>query len=345
MRLRLLLLSFVLLLSAVAAKLYALVGRPYAGFSQPVVIDLPRGLSTRAMAVRLAERGVIPTPLAFLAIRAIRPSARLQAGEYEFRAAASPKEVFERIRQGDVVHYELTIPEGSNRWDIARIAGSLGLISASGFLRAAANPALVADLAPQATSLEGYLFPSTYRVTRQTSAWQLSKMMTDEFRAEWKRLGGSAGVVHQTVTLASLVEKETAVPAERAKVASVYTNRLAKGIPLECDPTVIYAALIKNRYRGTIYKSDLEDPHPYNTYRHAGLPPGPIANPGRAALEAALRPAETPFIFFVAKPDGSGGHQFTTNLSAHNKAVAEYRRGIKENPTRGMAGAATAARN
>jgi UPF0755 protein len=335
----------VVVLAAGAAAIYTLITRPYAGFSKPVLIDLPRGLSTRAMADRLAAQGVIPTPLSFLAIRLLRPNDRLQAGEYEFRSAASPQQVFERIHQGDVFHYEFTVPEGSHRWDIARIASSLGFISESDFLKAAADPSLIADIAPQATSLEGYLFPSTYRVTRQTTARQLCKIMSDEFRAEWKRLTPPAGVVHQIVTLASLVEKETGVPAERATVASVYTNRLAQGIKLECDPTVIYAALLENRYRGTIYKSDLENPHPYNTYRHPGLPPGPIASPGRAALDAALHPAETPFIFFVAKPDGSGGHEFTTNLSAHNKAVAEYRRGLKENSTHGMAGPAPAPRN
>lgn len=334
-----------ILLSAGAAAVYLLTTRPYAGFSRPVLIDLPRGLSTRAMADRLAAEGVIPTPLSFLAIRVLRPNARLQAGEYEFRSPTSPLDVFERIRQGDVFHYELTIPEGSNRWDIARIAASLGFISEADFLQAAADPSPIADLAPEATDLEGYLFPSTYRVTRQTTARQLCKMMTDQFRREWTSLKPPPGVVHQTVTLASLVEKETGVPEERTTVASVYTNRLAQGIKLECDPTVIYAALLENRYRGTIYKSDLDSLHPYNTYRHPGLPPGPIASPGRAALDAALHPADTPYIFFVAKPDGSGGHQFTTNLSAHNKAVAEYRRGLKENSTPGTAGAAPAARH
>lgn len=345
MKLRYFLLFSAAVLAAGAAAFYILTMRPYAGFSNPVLIDLPRGLSTRAMADRLAAQGVIPTPLSFLAIRLLRPNDRLQAGEYEFRSAASPRQVFERIHQGDVFHYELTIPEGSHRWDIARIVASLGFISEADFLRAAADPSLIANLAPQATSLEGYLFPSTYRVTRQTTARQLCKMMTDEFRAEWKRLTPPAGVVHQLVTLASLVEKETGVPAERATVASVYTNRLAQGIKLECDPTVIYAALLENRYRGTIYKSDLENLHPYNTYRHPGLPPGPIASPGRAALDAALHPADTPYIFFVAKPDGSGGHQFTTNLSAHNKAVEEYRSGLKENSTHRVAGTPPAARN
>lgn len=188
MKLRYLLLFSATILAAGAAAFYAVTALPYAGFSKPVLIDLPRGLSTRAMADLLAGRGVIPTPLSFLAIRLLRPNARLQAGEYEFRSAASPRQVFERIHQGDVYHYEVTIPEGSHRWDMARIAGSLGFISESEFLRAAADPSLIADLAPEATSLEGYLFPSTYRVTRHTTAHQLCKMMTDQFRAEWKHL-------------------------------------------------------------------------------------------------------------------------------------------------------------
>jgi UPF0755 protein len=299
---------------------------PYAGFQGELLVDLPRGMTTREMARRLAERGVIRGEGAFLAIRLVRPRARLQAGEYEFRQAATPWEVFERIHRGDVHYYELTIPEGSNRWEVARLVGQLGFLREEDFVRATGEAKWIQDLAPEATTLEGYLFPSTYRITRHTTAEQLARMMTEQFRVEWKRLGRPAEV-HRLVTLASLVEKETGVAEERATVASVYRNRLERGMRLECDPTVIYAALLENRYRGTIYRSDLENPHPYNTYKHAGLPPGPIANPGRAALEAALKPAETDYLFFVARPDGSGRHQFTAALRDHERAVREYRRG------------------
>ena len=151
--------------------------------------------------------------------------------------------------------------------------------------------------------------------------------MTGQFRKVWKELGGAETGVNRTVTLASLVEKETAVPGERAEVASVYANRLRSGMKLDCDPTTIYAALLEGRYRGTIYRSDLESTHPYNTYRNPGLPPGPIANPGVASLKAAIAPAETEFLYFVAKPGGSGAHSFSRTLAEHNTAVQTYRAG------------------
>ena len=156
----------------------------------------------------------------------------------------------------------------------------------------------------------------------------LDEYMVETFRKKWQQLSnGRQGVnVNKTVTLASLVEKETGVPDERPNVASVFANRLRIGMLLDCDPTTIYAAILDDRYRGTIYKSDLENKNPYNTYQHAGLPPGPISNPGAASLKAALSPADTNYLFFVAKGDGSGGHTFTTNQADHNKAVAAYRK-------------------
>ncbi|MBC8165010.1 MAG: endolytic transglycosylase MltG, partial [Bryobacteraceae bacterium] len=163
--------------------------------------------------------------------------------------------------------------------------------------------------------------------TKRTSVRQICREMTSQFRKVWTQIGGSKADVNRAVTLASLVEKETAVPSERPAVASVYANRLELGMKLDCDPTVIYAALLEGRYRGTIYRSDLDNPHPYNTYRNPGLPPGPIANPGTESLRAALHPAETKYLFFVAKPDGSGGHSFSENLTSHNAAVRAFRSG------------------
>lgn len=332
--LRLIALLVVCALLAVGIAFW-LTSQPYAGFRDSVLVNLPRGSSTRQIAAELASRGVLAAPWTFLALRVLHPSVRLQAGEYEFTAAASPATIFDRIRRGDVHRYEITIPEGSNRFDIARIVASrVNFISEGDFNAVAANPKPIADLAPQAESLEGYLFPSTYQITRSTTAAQLARIMTDQFRAEWKRVAAqnptAAANVHSLVTLASLVEKETGVPDERPTVASVYTNRLSKGMRLECDPTTIYAAILQNRYKGVIHRSDLDSEHPYNTYRHTGLPPGPIANPGHASLAAALKPAETAYIFFVAKPDGSGRHQFSENLAAHERAVADYRRGVKK---------------
>jgi UPF0755 protein len=302
----------------------------YQGFHEPVILDFPKGTSARAMADELAEHGVIRYSWQFLMVRALYSSKRLQAGEYQFAKADSPSDVFDRIARGDVFFYELVVPEGSNIFDIAASLSRFDFLQPARFLRAARNPALVHDLAPSAPTLEGYLFPSTYRITRATTEQQLCEIMTGEFRKHWRQLQRSAPSlpVNDTVTLASLVEKETAVASERPIVASVYANRLKKGMALDCDPTTIYAALLDQRYRGTIYRSDLESDNAYNTYKHAGLPPGPIANPGMAALQAALAPAETDYFYFVAKADGSGGHQFSRTIEEHDAAVQRYRRAV-----------------
>jgi UPF0755 protein len=197
-------------------------------------------------------------------------------------------------------------------------------ITSGDFLSAAKEPSLVRDLDPAAPSLEGYLFPSTYRVTHSTTAKELCRMMTLEFRRQWKRLHGSDA--HRIVTLASMVEKETAIPQERPLVAGVFDNRLRMNMPLQCDPTTVYAALIDNRYRGAIHKSDLASVNRYNTYAHVGLPPGPIANPGAQSLKAALEPARTDALYFVAKGDGSGSHRFSMTLAQHQEAVSTYRK-------------------
>jgi len=214
-------------------------------------------------------------------------------------------------------------------FDIASTVETMGLMPAAEFLAAARDPSLIHDIAPQAPSLEGYLFPDTYRVTRHTAARELCRILTQRFRAEWARLDTAADV-HQTVTLASLIEKEAAVPADRPLIASVFKNRLKLGMKLDCDPTTVYAALLEDRYRGKIHQSDLASLNRYNTYRHAGLPPGPIASPGAASLRAGLAPAETDYLYFVARPDGSGRHQFSKDIAAHRQAATRYRRGIKK---------------
>jgi UPF0755 protein len=303
---------------------------PYRGFTADTYVDLPRGTGTAGIARELAREGVIRYPWQFWLVRLTRPSAKLQAGEYRFSVAANVREVFDRIARGDIYYFEFTVPEGSNIFDIAQSLESQGVMSTGDFLKAADDPALIADLAPHARTLEGYLFPSTYRLSHTTTAAQLCKMMTDEFRKEWSKVGGSKlGAAknadpQRTVTLASLVEKETAAAEERPLVASVFTNRLAKKMRLECDPTTIYAALLDKRYQGVIHRSDLASANPYNTYQNAGLPPGPIANPGVQALAAALDPAETDYLYFVAKPAG-GAHKFSASMAEHEKAVMAYR--------------------
>jgi UPF0755 protein len=321
-----------LIVLAAAAGAYLLLTRPFQGFSDPVIVEFPKGTSSAAMAGELASNGIIRFRWEFLLARALRPKANLQAGEYQFTHLASVLTVYDRIARGDVFFYEVTVPEGSNIFDIAQSVNQLGFLSGKDFLLAARDPSSIRDLAPSARTLEGYLFPSTYRVTRSTTVQQLSRMMTDLFRKKWRELqqpDPGTGHVHDIVTLASLIEKETAVAEERPVVASVYDNRLRLGMALDCDPTTIYAALIDDRYRGVIHRSDLASGNEYNTYRHPGLPPGPIANPGLASIRAALAPAETNYLYFVAKPDGSGGHHFSTNITEHDRAVVEYRRSVR----------------
>ncbi len=291
-------------------------------FAEPLLLEIERGSSTWSVARQLAAAGVVSRPEWFVAASLIagrtRP-ARIQAGEYEFRQAASPMDLVRRFVRGDVHLREVVIPEGSNRFDLVRILSSAGF----------RDPEALLMKAP-----EGYLFPATYRYAKGTTTAQLLGQMETRFKQAWRQAAGAEQVKPDIVTLASLVEKEARVAEERPVIASVYLNRLAKGIKLDCDPTVIYAALLEGKYRGTIYRSDLDREHPYNTYRLKGLPPGPIANPGVASLRAALKPAATEYLFFVARPDGSGRHVFSKTIAEHNRAVTDYRRGQQTPTTR-----------
>ncbi|MGO9229067.1 MAG: endolytic transglycosylase MltG [Bryobacteraceae bacterium] len=321
----------IVLLAGVAAAGWCgwRITQPYQGFGAETFVEFPRGAGSRALAAGLAQAGVIRSQWDFLVVRALAPTRRLRAGEYRFTQPASPLEVFDRIARGDAFYYTLVVPEGKNMFDIAAAAANLGLFQAHEFTDAARDPSPIRGLDPAAPTLEGYLFPSTYRVGRHTTPAALCRMMTARFREAWSGLG-IAAPVHRTVTLASLVEKESKLPDERPRVAAVFVNRLRLGMTLDCDPSTIYAALVEQRYRGTIHRSDLANENPYNTYRHTGLPPGPIANPGLDAIRAVLAPADTDALYFVLRPDGSGAHQFSSNLAAHQAAVAVYRRGRKK---------------
>jgi UPF0755 protein len=319
--------ALVLLLIAAMGLLYWSLEYRYAGFQQQVFVDIPRGTGARSIARLLTGAGVIRHEWQFLAARALRPGSKLQAGEYRFQQPASVLDVFDRMVRGDVFYFELPVPEGNNMFDIAAALEARGIMDAAAFVNAARDAELVRDLDPQAPTLEGYLFPDTYRLTRHTGAAQLCRMMVDRFRKAWRQIGSGGTSVHDTVTLASLIEKEARLPVERPMIASVFVNRLHIGMPLQCDPTTIYAALLEDRYHGTIYRSDLDSKQLYNTYQHAGLPPGPIANPGLDSLNAALHPEGSDYIYFVARPDGSGGHQFSKDLAGHVRAVRKYRRG------------------
>jgi UPF0755 protein len=304
---------------------------PYSAPRDQTYIEIQRGMSSRQIADMLAEQGLVRSEWAFLAVRALHPRAKLQAGEYRFDESQAPWAIFHKISRGEIYFELLTVPEGSNTFDIVTLLEHSPIaagIHSGDFLKAAADPNAIRDLDPGAPSLEGYLFPSTYRVTHATSAAQLCRMMTVEFRKQWQAIAGASPHqdVHRLVTLASLVEKESALARERPMVAGVFLNRLRLQMPLQCDPTTSYAALLENRYRGVIGKSDLASTNPYNTYTHTGLPPGPIANPGAQSLAAALHPAEVSYLYFVAKPDNSGSHHFSSTLAEHNDAVEKYRR-------------------
>jgi UPF0755 protein len=301
----------------------------YQGFSGEVFVDFARGTGTGAMADALVRAGVVRSRWDFLLARAIHRGGVLQAGEYRFTKAASPADVVSRIRRGDVFYYELVVPEGKNMFDIAGAVEELGLFQGADFLKAARDTALIRDLDPKAPTLEGYLFPDTYKLSRHTTPERLCKLMTAKFREAWRSLHSDASV-HDAVTMASLVEKEGKLAEERPKIAAVFTNRLRIGMKLDCDPTTIYAALMENKYRGTIYRSDLDRDHTYNTYHYAGLPPGPIANPGVASIRAALTPAPIDSLYFVARADGSGGHEFSSTIAAHEDAVSRYHRALRK---------------
>jgi len=320
--------SLVFLAALIAVFAAYRLASSYQGFSGEVFVEFPRGTSAQGIADRLAQAGVVRDRWDFLLARVVENRRTLQAGEYRFNRAASPLEVFDRIARGDIFYYELKVPEGKTIFDIAMAAEQLGLFKAEAFLAAARNPSLIRDLDPRAPTLEGYLFPSTYRLSRHTTPERLCQIMTAKFRAMWASLHTGANV-HDTVTLASLVEKEGKLSEERPAIAAVFRNRLHIGMKLDCDPTTIYAAILENRYRGIIYRSDLASESLYNTYRHPGLPPGPIANSGLASIKAVLEPAESSALYFVLRPDGSGTHEFSTSIAAHQAATAKYRQGLQ----------------
>jgi UPF0755 protein len=317
-----------ILLALPVVVLFAIYRQAVAPYAEEKIIEIPRGASTMRIGEILEQAGLLRSPLQALVWRGLHPRAKLQAGEYVFRKETTVDAILSRIARGDVYFALVTIPEGASIYDISRILETQKIVPAGEFIAAARKPDLIRDLDPEAPSLEGYLFPSTYRLPRKVTAQMMCQRLTAQFREVWGKLGAKVGP-HRVVTLASLVEKESAAPEERPRIAGLYMNRLARGMKLECDPTVIYAALVEDRYRGTIYRSDLASQNPYNTYQHTGLPPGPIANPGVESLKAALAPAKTDEIFFVAEPGGTGHHKFSRTLEEHNRAVAAYRRGQK----------------
>ena len=327
-------LLLIVLLGLAAAACYVIY-TPF-GPTAETFVDIVPGTGTQAIAAQLQRSGVIRNRYGFDLLRELK-GGKLKAGEYRFEHAAPMTDVYARLVRGDVYTRALTIPEGYNIFDIAQAVEAAGLGSREAFLTAERqHTALIAEWiapgAPRPESLEGYLFPDTYSFSRHTTPEQMLAAMVRRFRQAATQLGiaPQSGDVARTVTMASLVEKEVSQDSERPLVAGVFVNRLGKGIPLATDPTVIYAALLDNRWRGTIYASDLQSPSPYNTYRHAGLPPGPICNPGMAALKAAISPAKTDYLYFVS--DAAGHSRFSASLKEHSEQVQAYRQAQKAQP-------------
>ena len=351
-----LILIVVLAAGGYAAWMWYSITQPYQGFpSEGVFVELPHGASPRYVAYLLKRSGVVRSKLAFEIYARRHPKRTLQAGEYLFDHPMTGRDVFWKIVAGQIFEQPFTVREGETMFDIARDLEAGKFMSAGDFIYAASDPSLIRDFAPEARTLEGFLFPATYELPRHPVATELTAQMVHKFKDEWKRIESSAPDDQatatlttssraansakaqaissnmesptarlRTVTLASLVERETPKREERPMVASVFDNRIHKGMRLQCDPTVIYGLERMGQYKGSLSGKDLTFDSPYNTYEHYGLPPGPIGNPGEASLRAALHPAETSFLYFVANTQG--GHFFSSTLAEHNRNVLKYRR-------------------
>jgi UPF0755 protein len=325
----LLVLLLVAALTAAAWVVYARVTQPFRGYSAAQqYVEIPPGLGSGAIAARLVDAGVVRDRFTFRVGLWMSGSARrLQAGEYRFDRPMAAREVIDKIARGDVDLQAITFREGLTIAEMAQVFEAGGYGPAAAFVQAATDVSLVKAIDPAAPDLEGYLFPDTYMVPRKTTAPSLVRVMVGRFQSvavpqlvdEAARRGLN---LRQLVTLASMVEKETSRADERPLVAAVYVNRLKTGMGMQCDPTVIYALQRAGRYDGNLRRDDLMFDSPYNTYRYAGLPPGPIAAPGKASLEASARPAATDHLYFVSRNDGS--HAFARTLAEHNRNVQKF---------------------
>ena len=310
--------------------LYSRVIEPYRGYSTPeVFIDIPSGSAPGTIGQKLIAAGVVRDDLTFRTAIIVSGRARaLKAGEYRFAQPMHALDVIDKIARGDVYKRLLTFREGLTILDMAQVFEDKGFGKAEEFRKAAMNGQLIADLDPAAPDLEGFLFPETYALPRDTPASVVvqqmvagfKKALTNDMRTSAAQDGLS---VRELVTLASLVEKETGAPDERPLVAAVYRNRIRLRMPMQADPTVIYALQKAGKYSGNLTREHLRElDSPYNTYKYAGLPPGPIAAPGHASLQAAAKPAEVDYLYFVSKNDGT--HVFASTLAEHNRNVFEW---------------------
>lgn len=292
-----------------------------------VLFVVERGASLASVARSLEEADLVRDARAVVWLARLRGlSAKLRAGEYRLSAALTPGEMLAHISEGHVITYEVSFPEGFTARQIGERLEARDLVEADAFAAAVRDAALAARLEIPASNLEGYLYPETYRLPRGLSAHEVASIMVEHFKRAWREIEDRAGDrsldMHGLVTLASIVEKETGVSDERPLIASVFANRLARGMRLESDPTVIYGI---PEFDGNLRRSDLDDrENPYNTYQIRGLPPGPIANPGIDSLRAALNPADTDYLYFVSRNDGT--HVFSRTYRDHVNAVNQYQR-------------------
>ena len=328
-RLAAIILLLLVVAGAAAAVIYRRTGQPYRGYTgAEQFVDIPSGVGTKAIGDRLVAAGVIPDELTFRVALWLSGRARvLKAGEYRFDRPMTPLDVLAKIARGEVYVITVTFPEGLTIAEMSKIFETHLLGSAASFVDASADVSPIRAIDPMARDLEGYLFPETYAVPRKTDAPKLVRLMIDRFdrvlTPDLRHAAAARGwSIRQLVTLASIVEKETGRPEERPMVAAVYDNRLRAGMPLQCDPTVIFALQRGGTYTGNLRRDDLAIDSPYNTYRYAGLPPGPIAAPGEASLEAAVHPADVEYRYFVSRNDGT--HEFARTLDEHNRNVQKY---------------------
>ena len=299
--------------------------QPVGNSSRVVLVDIAEGASLSDVAERLHRQKLIKSDWAFVWMGRFEGLDRkIISGEYEFHGGMAPSVILEKIIKGEVIQHTVTIPEGFSMRQIAEVLHEQGLADRDAFLRCANDPVFIQTLSLSVDNLEGYLFPDTYRFARHMRPERLIETMVAKFKQTVREEdhGRAAELdlsLHEVMTLASVIEKETAKPDERTLISGVFHNRLQKDIPLQSDPTVIYAV---HEFDGNLRKKDLSIDSPYNTYRVIGLPPGPIANPGRAAIHAALYPEPTEYLYFVSRNDGS--HEFSTTLAEHNRAVRKY---------------------
>ena len=294
--------------------------------TQPITVSIPPGTTLRQISTKLEDRNLIRSASAFRLLASIRKKqANIQVGEYELNQSMLPMDILMAITSGKTVLHPVTIPEGYRITEIAELLAEKILVSEDEFIKESRNKKLINSLNITSDSLEGYLFPETYHFNKHTSEQKIIYTMLDTFKQRvinqnmLDQIQKSTLSLHEVVTLASLIEKETGMNEERKHISSVFHNRLHRNMRLQTDPTVIYAI---EEFDGNIRKKDLNIDSPYNTYRYKGLPPGPIANPGLESIIAALNPIKTNHLYFVSRKDGS--HHFSSSLKEHNRAVQQY---------------------